>query len=113
MRLLTLTFVLAAGVALASSAPGQPAPPPPGDARQGARDYHETGCDACHGTVGQGAAWQGPRLAPRPMPYPLFLAQLRRPVRSMPRYSAEVLSDAEAAGIYAYLQTIGPTGAAR
>ena len=82
---------------------------PPGDAARGKQAYSETGCYACHGTVGHGGAWQGPKLAPQPLAYPLFLRQVRNPVRSMPRYSPEVLSDAEVADIYAYLRTIPPS----
>jgi len=84
-------------------------PSPTGDPVRGARDFQETGCYACHGTVGHGGAWQGPKLAPDPIPYAAFVLQLRRPARSMPRYSAKVLSDAEVANIYAYLQTIPRT----
>ena len=83
---------------------------PPGDPVKGKQAYLETGCYACHGTVGHGGAWQGPKLAPQPLAYPLFLRQVRSPVRSMPRYGQEVLSDSEVADIYAYLQKL-PKGA--
>jgi len=80
--------------------------PGQGDPARGRRAFQETGCYACHGTVGQGGAWQGPKLAPDPISYDGFIAQLREPARAMPRYSRDVLSDAEAADIYAYLKSI-------
>ena len=95
-------FALAAALVL-TALPGavrsQDAPAP--DVAKGEQAYRETGCYACHGTVGHGGAWQGPKLAPDPLPYPLFLRQLRQPARAMPPYREEVLSDAEVANIYA------------
>jgi len=107
MKALTI-LVAAAGLTFAAALPGgvrsQEAASP--DLAKGERDYQETGCYACHGTVGHGGAWQGPKLAPDPLPYPLFLRQLRQPSRSMPRYSEDVLSDAEVANIYAWLKAV-------
>ena len=91
--------------------PAQQLSVPGGDPRKGNRDFQENGCYACHGTVGHGGGWQGPKLAPDPIPYEAFLAQLREPARAMPRYAREVLSDADAADIYAYLRSI-PRGKA-
>ena len=85
----------------------QDAPAP--DIAAGERDFREVGCSECHGTVGHGGGWQGPKLAPDPVPYAYFLKQLRQPRRAMPRYSPDVLSDAEAANIYAWLQSV-PAG---
>jgi len=95
----------AAAPILAQSGPKAPA----GDPEKGHKIYMETGCSACHGTIGHGGAWQGPKLAPDPLAYPLFLNQLRQPRRSMPRYGAEVLSDQEVADMYAWLKTIEPS----
>ncbi|CAN5451192.1 hypothetical protein BH09PSE4_BH09PSE4_04660 [soil metagenome] len=81
---------------------------PAGNPKAGAHAFQENGCYACHGTVGHGGAWQGPKLAPGPIPYEAFIAQLREPARAMPRYSRAVLSDADAANIYAYLSAIPP-----
>ena len=101
-------FAVAAVLALAAALPGavrsQDAPAP--DVAKGERDYQETGCYACHGTAGHGGAWQGPKLSPDPLPYPLFLRQIRQPSRSMPRYTDRVLTDAEVANIYAWLRTL-------
>jgi mono/diheme cytochrome c family protein len=64
------------------------------------------GCFECHGTVGQGSRVAGPRLAPQPIPFEAFLQVLRHPINDMPPYAAEVLSDADAHDIHAYLQSI-------
>lgn len=79
-----------------------------GDARRGQQLYMKVGCYECHGTVGQGAAGTGPRLAPNPMPYAGFSAYLRHPRGEMPPYSAKVLSEPDLADVYAYLQSIPP-----
>jgi len=101
-----LIACLLIAVAMPNVVRSQEAPAP--DVATGERAYREVGCAACHGTVGHGGAWQGPKLAPAPLPYALFLRQLRQPARSMPRYSAAVLSDAEVADIYAWLKTVPP-----
>jgi mono/diheme cytochrome c family protein len=67
------------------------------------------GCASCHGTVGQGSRVTGPRLAPHTMPLQPFLDILRHPANNMPPYVAEVLSDADASDIHAYLDSLpGP-----
>ena len=76
-----------------------------GDAKQGEATYMRVGCYACHGTVGHGGT--GPRLAPNPLDVEVLTEYLREP-GAMPAYSAEVLSDAEAADIRAYLAAIPP-----
>ena len=68
------------------------------------------GCAACHGTVGQGSRVSGQRLAPHTMPLQPFLYILRHPANNMPPYVAEVLSDADAGDIHAYLDSLpGPS----
>jgi mono/diheme cytochrome c family protein len=64
------------------------------------------GCSECHGTVGQGSRASGPRLAPQPLPLEAFLQVLRHPISEMPPYVVEVLSDADAGDIHAYLASI-------
>jgi mono/diheme cytochrome c family protein len=90
------------GTVLAQSAP------PKGDAANGKRVYMAVGCYECHGNVGQGSRPTGPHLAPNPVPYEGFVAQLRHPANAMPPYTSVVLSDQQAADIYAYLLTIPP-----
>ncbi len=100
-----ITLLLALSPALAL-----PAPPPPGDAEQGRKTFMDAGCQTCHGTIGHGGGIAGPRIAPAPLPYFLFISQIRKPVRAMPRYSLDLLTDQQAADIYAYLQKL-PKGA--
>jgi mono/diheme cytochrome c family protein len=94
--------VLAAAPAMAQQGNGAPA----GNASAGAEVYKADGCWECHGTVGQGGAITGPRLAATALPYAAFLQQLRVPSNAMPPYEAKILSDADAANIYAYLKSL-------
>jgi mono/diheme cytochrome c family protein len=87
------------GAALAQSSPD-------GDAARGQALYESTGCYECHGYVGQGGA-AGPVIAP-PMAFEPFVFQLRQPRLVMIPYSVSVLSDAQAADIYAYLASLPP-----
>jgi mono/diheme cytochrome c family protein len=82
---------------------------PHGDAIRGKAAFVAHGCDECHGSLGQGNRGFGLRLAPHPIPYAALLRQLRSPRSVMPPYSAKVLSDRDAADIYAYLGAI-PAG---
>jgi mono/diheme cytochrome c family protein len=81
---------------------------PRGDAANGQRVYLADGCFTCHGRVGQGGNYYGttPTLAKTELPFEGFKQQLREPVRVMPAYSEAVVSDKEAADIYAFLQTL-------
>jgi ubiquinol-cytochrome c reductase cytochrome c subunit len=81
---------------------------PPGDAANGKRVYMADGCYQCHGTVGQGSRPTGPHIAPNPLPYAAFAAQVRRPVNAMPPYTGVVLPEQDLADIYAYLVSIPP-----
>ena len=93
---------------LACGAPAQAQGAPPGDAPNGKRIYMADGCYQCHGTVGQGSRPTGPHIAPNPVPYEGFAAQLRHPANTMPPYTSVVLSEQELADIYAYLVSIPP-----
>jgi mono/diheme cytochrome c family protein len=79
-----------------------------GDAANGQRVYLADGCFTCHGRSGQGGNYYGttPTLAKTELPFEGFKQQLRDPVRVMPPYAEAVLSDKEAADIYAFLQTL-------
>ena len=81
---------------------------PNGDAANGQRVYLADGCFTCHGRSGQGGNYYGttPTLAKTELPFEGFKQQLRDPVRVMPAYSEAVVSDKEAADIYAFLQTL-------
>ena len=81
---------------------------PAGDAANGQRVYLADGCFTCHGRLGEGGNYYGttPVLAKTELPYEGFVQQLRDPVRVMPPYTAAVLSDKEAADIFAFLKTL-------
>ena len=66
--------------------------------------YRETGCYQCHGLAGQGAPMTGPRVSRTEFALDGFINQLRHPANQMPPYEAAVLSDQDAADIYAYLR---------
>ncbi|HYZ14864.1 MAG TPA: c-type cytochrome [Candidatus Acidoferrum sp.] len=107
--ILALT-ALTGGISTTLPAAGQTADPTPsGDAVRGKAAFVAHGCDECHGSLGQGNRGFGVRLAPHPIPYAAVVRQLRSPRSVMPPYSAKVLSDRDAADIYAYLASI-PSG---
>jgi ubiquinol-cytochrome c reductase cytochrome c subunit len=87
---------------------------PSGSAENGHSAYMKYMCYTCHGTVGQGAdRGTGPKLAPNPVSFATFQAQLRTPRQDMPPYRKEFVSDQEIADLYAYLASIKPSPAAK
>ncbi|MDB5405957.1 MAG: hypothetical protein JWL84_869 [Rhodospirillales bacterium] len=96
--------------ALAPQAAAQPAPATA--VANGQKLYVAQGCYECHGMVGQGSSFSGPRLASPVMPAAGFVKQLRQPRYEMPPYSDKVLSDAQVGDIIAYLQSIPRPAAA-
>ena len=86
------------------SASAQQASAPSGNAAHGKTLYREVGCYQCHGLAGQGAMMTGPRVSRTEFAFDGFLNQLRHPANQMPPYELAVLSDSDAADIYAYLQ---------
>ena len=93
-------------VAGAPSALAQDAPK--ADAANGKKVYLADGCYQCHGRVGQGGLMTGgaPVLAQTKMPFAAFRRQLRNPINDMPPYPESLLSEKEAADIFAYLQAL-------
>jgi mono/diheme cytochrome c family protein len=81
---------------------------PAGDAIHGRSVYLADGCFECHGRSGQGGAFNypTPAIVKVEMPVESFVAFLRAAPRDMPAYSANVLSDKDAADIYAFLQSL-------
>ncbi|HXZ22567.1 MAG TPA: cytochrome c [Pseudolabrys sp.] len=79
-----------------------------GDAANGKRIYLADGCFTCHGRAGQGGAmnYPAPPIAKLEMPVESFVAFLRDAPNDMPAYSADVLSDKEAADIHAFLESL-------
>jgi mono/diheme cytochrome c family protein len=103
MKQFRLTIAALITIASAAvSAAGQEAPR--GNTDNGKKLYVETGCHQCHGLAGQGALATGPRVSRTEFALDGFLDQLRHPVNQMPPYEAAVLSDQDAADIYAYLR---------
>ena len=102
------TLVAGAGVLSAQTTA------PTGDAKHGQQVYNADGCYLCHNYQGQGTGSRkpgqnpGPNLAPAPIPYPAFIRQLRNPRLAMPPYDAKILSDQDAADIYAFFVSQPP-----
>src|SRR5262249_368130 len=88
------------GALVASTAFAQDTPR--ANAANGTKLFETIRCYECHGYAGQGGA--GPKLI-HPPAYPAFIVQLRTPRQVMPPYTAKVLSDQQAADIYAHIQT--------
>jgi len=112
---MTQWSVVAAAVLLvvsAATASGQDKTPA-GDAKVGQQIFRDDGCWECHGTVGQGGAITGPRLAHTALPYEAFVQQLRVPQNAMPPYESTILSDTDAANIYAWLKSLPAPEAAK
>jgi mono/diheme cytochrome c family protein len=98
--MVAIVTLAAAGFAMAQTAAG--------DAGNGKRVFLADGCFECHGRAGQGGAmnYPTPAIAQLEMPVESFVAFLRDAPRDMPAYSAGVLSDKDAADIYAYLRSL-------
>jgi mono/diheme cytochrome c family protein len=79
-----------------------------GDAAKGKKLYLADGCFECHGRAGQGGRFNypTPSLAQIELPVDSFIAFLRAAPNDMPAYSADVLSDQDAADIHAYLSSL-------
>jgi mono/diheme cytochrome c family protein len=78
-----------------------------GDAARGKEIFLRDNCYTCHGTTGAGGgALGGPRLAHAGLSSNAIVNELRHPRAIMPTYSEKVLSDAEAADIVAYIQSL-------
>ncbi|HKA34034.1 MAG TPA: cytochrome c [Candidatus Binatia bacterium] len=108
-------FILAFLLTISSPALSQEKDKAPGgSADNGYKVYMKYQCYTCHGTVGQGAdRGTGPKLAPTPVSFATFQAQLRTPRQDMPPYRKEFVSDQELADMYAYLLSVKPSPAAK
>jgi mono/diheme cytochrome c family protein len=74
-------------------------------ATNGEQVFMRAGCWQCHGTMGQGGA-AGPKIASDPPPFEALSSFVRTSDRAMPAYRQAILSDADLADLYAYLQSI-------
>jgi ubiquinol-cytochrome c reductase cytochrome c subunit len=81
---------------------------PKGDAVKGKAALIKHGCWQCHGFEGQGsvASSGGKVLAHTQLPEEAFVAFVRGTNRAMPPFSAKLVSDADLADIYVYLQSV-------
>jgi mono/diheme cytochrome c family protein len=81
---------------------------PTGDAGNGKRVFLADGCFMCHGRVGEGGAFNypAPPIAQVALPEESFVAFLRDAPNDMPSFSTAVLSDKDAADIYAFLESL-------
>jgi ubiquinol-cytochrome c reductase cytochrome c subunit len=104
MKTALLTFVLAAAVSAQTPAP-QPNSAPAGNAETGKKLYVSFGCYQCHGYQAQGSSATGPRLGPRPIAFGAFSRYVRQPTGQMPPYTTKVVTDADLAHIYAFVQS--------
>ena len=78
-----------------------------GDAAAGKAIFLRDNCYTCHGTSGGGGgALGGPQLSHTGLTPNAIVNELRHPRAAMPAYSEKVLSDAEAADIVAYIQSL-------
>jgi mono/diheme cytochrome c family protein len=79
-----------------------------GDAANGKLIYAKMRCFTCHGRAGQGGAFNypAPSLAAIELPVEAFQAFLREPPNDMPAFSTALLSDKEAADMWAWLHSL-------
>jgi ubiquinol-cytochrome c reductase cytochrome c subunit len=77
---------------------------PSGNAENGKMLIKKNGCYQCHGYEGQGGT-AGPRIGPGPIAFRAFATYVRAPRGEMPPYTAKVMSEAELADVYAFLQS--------
>jgi ubiquinol-cytochrome c reductase cytochrome c subunit len=78
---------------------------PKGNVETGKTLFMKDGCYECHWREAQGAV-TGPRLNQNPIPYTRFISYIRKPSGEMPPYTAKVVSEQQAADIFAFLQSL-------
>jgi ubiquinol-cytochrome c reductase cytochrome c subunit len=81
-------------------------PAPRGNAESGKALFMKIGCYQCHGREGQGSTATGPRLNQNPITYSRFSTYIRKPTGEMPPYTTKVVSEQQAADLFAYLQSL-------
>ncbi len=95
-------YLLVVALLAGAQAPAAPA----GNAENGKTLFAKIGCYKCHGREGQGSTATGPRLNQNPITYTRFLSYIRKPSGEMPPYTAKVVSEQQAADIYAFLRSL-------
>ena len=74
--------------------------------QNGRQLYTASGCYECHGLEGQGSTQTGgSRLGPPQIPFSSFVGYVRQPTAQMPPYTQKVISNAQLADIYVFLQS--------
>jgi ubiquinol-cytochrome c reductase cytochrome c subunit len=104
MKTAALVLLLVASVSAQTPAP-QPSAASSGNAEAGKKLFVSYGCYQCHGYEAQGSNATGPRLGPRPIAFAAFSRYIRQPSGQMPPYTTKVVSDADLANIYAFVQS--------
>lgn len=105
-RVVFMGMVLSLALASYAQTPQRPAnAAPAGSAEDGRKLFIADGCYQCHGYEAQGSSATGPRLGPKPIAFATFTRYVRAPSGQMPPYTAKVVSDADLANIYAFLQS--------
>jgi ubiquinol-cytochrome c reductase cytochrome c subunit len=104
MRPFLIALAIVASGAAQSQAPQSPAAPP-GNTEKGKKLFVSVGCYQCHGYEAQGSSATGPRLGPRPIAFAAFSKYVRQPTGQMPPYTAKVITDADLADMYAFVQS--------
>jgi mono/diheme cytochrome c family protein len=100
---LILAVVVMSGSLVAQTASQPPPAAAAGNAQNGKTLYLKYSCYACHGYDGHGGA--GARLVPMRMNLPGFATYIKNP-RQMPPYTEKVLSDQQAADLWAYIKSM-------
>ena len=111
MKPILLSLLIVAAVSAQAPTPQTAAPQrpttttPAGNAEEGKKLFVSYGCYQCHGYEAQGSNATGPRLGPRPIAFVAFSRYVRQPTNQMPPYTTKVVSDADLANIYAFVQS--------
>lgn len=107
MKATLVMFVVCAaavsGAIASAQSPAQPAGA--GNIEKGRVGFMKVGCAQCHGREAQGSPTTGPRLGPNGLPYAAFARYVRAPRLQMPPYTEKILSDADLADLYAFVQS--------
>jgi len=86
---------------------------PSGSAERGKKLFVDLACYSCHGTHAQGGGRGAEPPIPLGYPWAGFLGVLRKPRQDMPAYEEKLVSNKEAADLYAYFTAIRPAPAAK
>jgi mono/diheme cytochrome c family protein len=87
------------------TAQSQAKPAPANTVEKGRLGFVRVGCAQCHGREAQGSPTTGPRLGPNGLPYEAFARYVRAPRLQMPPYTEKILSGADLADLYAFVQS--------